>query len=111
MGLIQYAVAQAFTAAAFRNGPLEDLHAGKTCPTCDGKDEYSHLDNSDIKALMKFAVDKLNVLLQLWQDEPAIFAKYVMYINRCYTSEWDAPENDAAILAGIKIAAEGLVSG
>ena len=26
---------------AFRNGPIEDLHAGTPCPTCNGKSGYS----------------------------------------------------------------------
>ena len=28
------AEAKALVALAFRNGPIEDLHAGKLCPTC-----------------------------------------------------------------------------
>jgi hypothetical protein len=29
--------AKAIVVLAFRNGPIEDVHAGKTCPTCNGK--------------------------------------------------------------------------
>jgi hypothetical protein len=28
--------AKALVALAFRNGPIEDIHAGKFCPTCHG---------------------------------------------------------------------------
>jgi hypothetical protein len=28
--------AKALVALAFRNGPIEDIHAGKLCPTCHG---------------------------------------------------------------------------
>jgi hypothetical protein len=28
--------AKAIVALAFRNGPIEDVHAGKICPTCEG---------------------------------------------------------------------------
>jgi hypothetical protein len=27
---------QAIVAWAFRNGPIEDIHAGRLCPTCTG---------------------------------------------------------------------------
>ena len=29
--------AKAIVAPAFRNGPIEDLHAGKPCTACEGK--------------------------------------------------------------------------
>src|SRR5689334_17466824 len=29
--------AKAIVALAFRNGPIEDVHSGKDCPTCHGK--------------------------------------------------------------------------
>jgi len=32
--------AKAIVALAFRNGPIEDLHAGPPCPTCTGCDGY-----------------------------------------------------------------------
>jgi hypothetical protein len=35
------AEAESFVALAFRNGPIEDVHAGKECPNCAGKPEYS----------------------------------------------------------------------
>ena len=35
--------AKALVALAFRNGPIEDLHAGTRCPQCSGKAEVSHI--------------------------------------------------------------------
>jgi hypothetical protein len=35
--------AKALVTLAFRNGPIEDVHAGKVCPTCNGSPEYSHV--------------------------------------------------------------------
>jgi hypothetical protein len=35
------AEAESFVALVFRNGPIEDVHAGKECPNCAGKPEYS----------------------------------------------------------------------
>jgi hypothetical protein len=37
---------------AFRNGPIEDIHAGKDCPTCSRKSEYSHITQTEMKKIM-----------------------------------------------------------
>ncbi len=37
------AEAKSTVALAFRNGPIEGVHAGKECTTCAGKSEYSHI--------------------------------------------------------------------
>lgn len=29
--------AKAIVALAFRNGPIEEIHAGRDCPTCTGR--------------------------------------------------------------------------
>ena len=34
--------AKALVALAFRNGSIEDLHAGRSCPTCSGNADISH---------------------------------------------------------------------
>jgi hypothetical protein len=49
--------AKAIVALAFRNGPIEDVHAGKSCPTCDGKAGYSHITDGEMLRIMKSAVD------------------------------------------------------
>jgi hypothetical protein len=41
------AEAKALVALAFRNGPIEDLHAGKPCPVCSGKSELSHISDDE----------------------------------------------------------------
>lgn len=41
--------AKAITALAFRNGPIEDLHAGKVCSVCDQNPEFSHISNDEMK--------------------------------------------------------------
>jgi hypothetical protein len=35
--------AKAIVTLAFRNGPIEDVHAGKVCPVCNGSSEYSRI--------------------------------------------------------------------
>ena len=57
--------AKALVALAFRNGPIEDIHAGKPCPVCSGNPEISHISDAEMKTIMKSAVDTLYRLL--WQ--------------------------------------------
>lgn len=37
--------AKAIVALAFRNGPTEDVHAGKPCPTCSRDASYSRISD------------------------------------------------------------------
>jgi hypothetical protein len=57
--------AKAIVALAFRNGPIEDVHAGKLCPTCTGKPEYSHITQNEMRMIMRNAVDHMYRLLSL----------------------------------------------
>ena len=49
--------AKALVALAFRNGPIEDLHAGRPCTVCSGNQEISHISDEEMKAIMKSAVN------------------------------------------------------
>jgi hypothetical protein len=57
--------AKAMVALAFRNGPIEALHAGKPCAVCSGNPTVSHISDEEMKAMMKSAVNTLYRLL--WQ--------------------------------------------
>lgn len=83
--------AKSLVALAFRNGPIEDVHAGKTCPTCAGKAEYSHISDSEMKQIMKRAVDKIYALLWVRTYSPKTYREVVKAGNR-YTLNWDLPE-------------------
>lgn len=83
--------AKAIVALAFRNGPIEDVHAGKECPTCAGKEEYSHITQDEMKQIMKRAVDKLYALLWIRTHSPEVYRAVVKAGNR-YTIRWDLPE-------------------
>jgi hypothetical protein len=48
--------AKSIVADAFRNGPIEHIHAGIDCPTCEGKEKYSHITEAEMKSIMKNAV-------------------------------------------------------
>ena len=82
--------AKAIVVLAFRNGPIEDLHAGKTCPTCNGKTGYSRISDDEMKLIMKNAVNHVYRLLRLKADDPDTYARQIVYGERCALS-WDDP--------------------
>jgi hypothetical protein len=87
------AEAKCIVALAFRNGPIEGVHAGKECPTCTGKSEYSHITQAEMKNIMKQAVDTVYKLLWLKQNDPEKYEATIEFGNR-YLRFWDQPKAD-----------------
>ena len=87
------AEAKSIVALAFRHGPIEDIHAGKACPTCSGKSEYSHITQTEMKKIMKKAVDTVYNLLWLKQNDPEKYEATLQFGNR-YTRFWEEPKTD-----------------
>ncbi len=85
--------AKSLVALAFRNGPIEDVHAGKECPTCAGKSEYSHITQAEMKTIMKQAVDTVYKLLWLKQNDPEKY-EATLELGSQYTRAWDEPKAD-----------------
>jgi len=85
------AEAKSLVALAFRNGPIEGIHAGKECPTCAERSEYSHISDAEMKQIMKRAVDKIYALLCIRKCSPDVYRAAVKAGNR-YTINWDLPE-------------------
>ncbi len=83
--------AKAIVALAFRNGPIEDIHAGQPCPTCAGRPGFSRISDDEIKAIMKNAVNRVYVLLVLKAEDPAEYEAKIRFGER-YTARWDDPE-------------------
>ncbi len=83
--------AKGLVALAFRNGPIEDVHAGTECPTCAGKPEYSRLTEAEMKNIMKNAVDTLYKLLWMKKNDPEKYAASIELGSR-YTRSWDDPK-------------------
>lgn len=83
--------AKALVALAFRNGPIEDLHAGIRCPQCNGNADVSHISDEEMKRLMKAAVDALYRLLWLREHDPQQYAEQLAF-GRRHTLRWDEPE-------------------
>ncbi len=87
------AEAKSIVALAFRNGPIEGVHAGKECTTCAGKSEYSHITQAEMKNIMKQAVDMVYKLLWLKQNDPEKYKAMLEFGNR-HTRFWDEPKTD-----------------
>jgi hypothetical protein len=85
------AEAKAMVALAFRNGPIEALHAGRLCAVCCGNPEVSHISDEEMKTLMKSAVDTLYRLLWQRENDPAAYLENLA-LGRRYTMHWDDPE-------------------
>ena len=83
--------AKMIVALAFRNGPIEDLHAGRSCPACAGSREFSHISDEEMKALMKAAVNRVYALLWQRDNDAEAYAKSLVLGGR-YTRRWDDPE-------------------
>lgn len=92
--------AKALVALAFRNGPIEALHAGRPCPQCSGNAEISHISDEEMKHLMKSAVNALYRLLWLREHDPRAYDKH-MALGRRYTSHWDDPELKTPVRKGL----------
>ena len=82
--------AKSIVALAFRNGPIENVHAGKRCSTCSGNPEFSHIADAEMKEIMQYAVDRVYELLSLKAENPG---EYAIRINggALYTLQWDDP--------------------
>ncbi len=80
--------ANALTAYAFRNGPLEDLHAGKSSPLTDDPD-VSRITQAEMKQLMIDASDKLAYLLKTRDTDSETYKRFVQAYACMYCREWN----------------------
>ena len=83
--------AKAIVALAFRNGPIEQIHAGRSCPTCAGGAGFSRITDDEMKAIMKNAVNHLYELLVLKDEDPVEYESKIQFGEQ-YTARWDEPE-------------------
>ncbi|WP_437207030.1 hypothetical protein [Planctomicrobium sp. SH664] len=80
--------ANALVALAFRNGPLEDLHAGKHSPLLDDP-SLSRITDAEMKVLMINACEKVEQLLRLKQDDPTEYDRTVKSASFIYCLSWE----------------------
>ena len=83
----------------FRNGIIEDMHAGKY-----GYEEYSkipentplevisQLSNKDMKALNKYIMDRVGYILQLIQNAEYTKLHYILDQEKYNGDDWDRPD-------------------
>lgn len=83
--------AKSVVALAFRNGPIENLHAGKPCPACEGQAGYSRISDAEMKLIMKNAVNHVYKLLRLKAEDPGLYEREIAFGER-QSANWDDPE-------------------
>ena len=79
--------ANALTACAFRNGFLEDLHAGRSSELLT-QPGLSRISDEEMRKLMIQASAKLEELLRLKSETPAKYEEWVRDYNRKYCRSW-----------------------
>src|ERR1700723_2543478 len=82
--------AKAIVVLAFRNGPIESIHSGKSCPTCHGKAGYSRITNAEMKLIMKNAVDHVYKFGVVKKTDPVRYQEIIKYGNEV-AEQWDDP--------------------
>ncbi len=79
--------ANALTAYAFRNGFLEDLHAGKPSPLLD-EPGLSRITDEEMKKLMIEASAKVAEMLRLKREHPTQYEIFIRNYHRAYCRRW-----------------------
>jgi hypothetical protein len=92
--------AKAMVALAFRNGPIEAVHAGSPCAACCGNPAVSHISDEEMKAIMKSAIDTLYQLFWQRENDPAAYLEVLAFGER-NTINWDDPELEKPRRRGI----------
>lgn len=80
--------ANALTCNAFRNGCLEQLHAGKYSELLE-KPELSRITDTEMKKLMIESSTELARLLGLKENDPAEYWKQITHLNENYCYGWE----------------------
>ncbi|MFA7436498.1 MAG: hypothetical protein WC006_09065 [Bacilli bacterium] len=75
-------LAKASTVFAFRNGPVENMHA------------KNQLSQSDMKILNKFMVNRLAYIFKLLLQEEWVYLMNLVEDYLIFASDWDEPEID-----------------
>lgn len=79
--------ANALTAFAFRNGHLENLHAGKASPLTSDP-SLSRITDEEMKVLMIEASEKLERILKLRDTDPTGYRNFVQGYALMYCRSW-----------------------
>lgn len=80
--------ANSITACAFRNGFLEDLHAGKHSKLLE-KEDYSRITQEEMKKIMIETSAKIEQILRMKKEYPKKYEQFVKAYNILYCKGWD----------------------
>jgi hypothetical protein len=80
--------ANALIAMAVRNGPIENLHAGKYSALLED-DSLSRITNDEIKTINLCAARMLTALKRLKKDDPELYRRWVRTYAMMYCSSWE----------------------
>lgn len=89
--------AKAIVLYTFRNTFLEDIHAGKSCPTCEGDLSYSHITDKEMKQLMIECVNNMYTYLKLQHDSGDGWLNFLNW-HATQIQHWDEPILDSKSL-------------
>jgi hypothetical protein len=80
--------ANALIAMVFRNGPIEDLHAGQYSTLLDDA-SLSRITDEEMKVLMISATRLLAGLLRAKADDPDFYHRWMKTYGRMYCRRWE----------------------
>jgi hypothetical protein len=80
--------ANAIIAMSVRNGPIENLHAGKHSPLLEDE-TLSRLTDADIKTIMLYATKMVTFMLWLRDEAPEVYRRYVQVYGSRYCRMWE----------------------
>jgi hypothetical protein len=80
--------ANALTAYSFRNGPLENLHAGKVSPLLEDP-TLSRITDDEMKEMLINASESLARLLKLRESDPEKYRRLIQNYAFLYCRRWD----------------------
>ena len=83
----------------FRNGIIEDMHAGKygydeflKIPENTPPEAISQLSNKDMMALNKYMMDRVGYILHLLQKADYSKLHYILDKEKYFGDDWDRPD-------------------
>lgn len=80
--------ANALTCSAFRNGYIEELHAGKHSELLENP-ELSRITDAEMKKIMVQASARLAELLTMKEKAPGSYWSFVKSFNERYCGRWE----------------------
>lgn len=83
--------ANAITCYAFRNGFIENLHAGEPLDKLEDS-KWSRITDAEMKKLMIEASERIARLLTLKEKNPEEYWRIIAWQNRAYTKRWNKSE-------------------